>query len=389
MKFHVWKSLMPEDLSFVSLYSGCGGLDLGFAQQGFRPVWANDVDPDAVATYNSIKELRADGHRAVIGDVRAQSLPPKGAADLVIGGPPCQGFSVAGRMDPNDPRSRHVWDFLGVVRRVQPQAFVMENVKSLAVNRRWADLRDALARSASEMGYRVQLIVANASHFGAPQARERMFLVGIRDGGAFILQPTTLDNPPTVRQVLASLPPFGEQGNSTRCTAKITPAKKPVLRRSPYAGMLFNGQGRPLDLERPALTLPASMGGNRTPIVDQESFAYGTESWVVEYHRHLWDGGEPVDVIPSQLRRITLEEAAAIQTFPASVRWHGQQSSQYRQIGNAVPPSLAREAARAIRQALSGESATIAPSDHVQDLTDSLNIRGNLTAAKGTVGSMT
>src|SRR6266702_4848756 len=124
------------DLTFVSLYSGCGGLDLGFARAGARPVWANDIDPFAVETYNRIPKAedpdwrdaaeRFQGHTAVAGDVRllARDLG-EGTADLVVGGPPCQAFSVAGRMDPNDPRSRHVFNFLGDVAKVRPRAFVM------------------------------------------------------------------------------------------------------------------------------------------------------------------------------------------------------------------------------------------------------------------------
>ena len=106
--------------SFVSLYSGAGGLDIGFAAAGFYPIWANDIDADAVATYNGYLGASFD-HEAVVGDIRRQQLPERGSAALVVGRPPCQGFSVAGKMDPNDPRSRHVWDFLGVVKHVQPR----------------------------------------------------------------------------------------------------------------------------------------------------------------------------------------------------------------------------------------------------------------------------
>ena len=146
---------------------------------------------------------------------------------------------------------------------------------------------------------------------------------------------------------------MGKPGNDSLCTAKVTPAKKPVLRRSPFAGMLFNGQGRPLDLERPALTLPASMGGNRTPIVDQHQLERRGESWVIDYHEHLWNGGDPVARVPDHLRRLTVEEAAAIQTFPRGMHHGGRQSAQYRQIGNAVPPKLAEQVAKAIVRSLS------------------------------------
>lgn len=334
--------------TFISTFTGAGGLDIGLAWAGFEPIWANDIDPAAVETYNQVFE----GHVAVMGDLRLQRIPEEGSADLVVGGPPCQGFSVAGKMDPNDPRSRHVWDFLGVVARVRPRVFIMENVKALAVNRRWAALRDSLRLKAESLGYTTQLLVLNASHFGVPQARERMFLIGRLEGKEILPVPVTAGSPPTVRHALAKLPPYGEPGNNTKCRAAITIAKKPVLRRSPYAGMLFNGQGRPLNLDRPAPTLPASMGGNRTPIIDQRELETGRPGWILTYHRHLWEGGEPWDEVPPFLRRITVEEAAALQSFPQGIPWGGGKNAAYRQIGNAVPPLLAMHVGLAVRDAL-------------------------------------
>jgi DNA (cytosine-5)-methyltransferase 1 len=223
----------------------------------------------------------------------------------------------------------------------------------LAVNRRWAQLRDALLREARRrLGYQTELITLRASDFGVPQNRERMFLVGIRDGDPVDPRPVTAAGPPTVRSVLKALPKYGDPGNNTRCIAKVTPAKKPVMRRSPYAGMLFNGQGRPLNLDAPAPTLPASMGGNRTPIIDQEQLESGGECWVIGYHKHLWSGGAPYKRVPKRLRRLTLEECAAIQTFPPDVEWAGRLSSQFKQIGNAVPPRLAFHVAVGVREAL-------------------------------------
>ena len=354
-------------LTFVSLYSGAGGLDLGFARAGFTPVFANDIDPYAVQTYNKLHQVRDpewreaarrfEGHSSVCGDVRvAGANLTEGMADLVVGGPPCQGFSVAGRMDPNDPRSRHVFDFLGLVAKVKPRAFVMENVAALARNRRWADIIEDLKDMAS-LDYKVELVLLNASHWGVPQARERMFLVGVPHGGPdFALpEPPTLDSPPTVRSALSALPHAGEPGNDSLCTAIITLAKSPILRRSPYAGMLFNGQGRAMGLDRPAPTLPASMGGNRTPIVDEGDLYDGDSPWIVDYHRRLFvEGKKSLSKLPSEarLRRLTVEEAAAIQTFPNDVPWQGAQSARFRQIGNAVPPKLAYEVASAVAKTL-------------------------------------
>lgn len=340
-----------KEPTFVSLYSGCGGMDLGFVWAGFRPVWSNDIDPVAVDTH----KLELPAHTATCGDITAGVEPPgRGAADIVIGGPPCQGFSVAGRMDPKDPRSKHVWRFLEVVEDIAPRAFVMENVKALALNRRWTVLIQGLIDFADGLGYDARLYLLNAADFGVPQARERMFLVGVRRGEGFHVAPIpdTAACQPTLRMALDKLPPYGEPGNNTICPAKITIAKAPVLRRSPWAGMLFNGAGRPMDLDRPAPTLPASMGGNKTPIIDQDQLNDGKDPWVVQYHAHLWAGGEPRKLVPKRLRRITVEEAAAIQSFPQGWMWAGSQSARYRQIGNAVPPELAYRVALAVRSSL-------------------------------------
>jgi DNA (cytosine-5)-methyltransferase 1 len=94
------------------------------------------------------------------------------------------------------------------------------------------------------------------------------------------------------------------------------------------------------------------MGGNKTPIIDQEQLDKNAEPWIVGYHDRLWNGGKPLKSIPPRMRRITVQEAAAIQTFPLGMEWQGPQSAQYRQIGNAVPPRLALAAAEAIKDAL-------------------------------------
>jgi DNA (cytosine-5)-methyltransferase 1 len=330
----------------VSLYSGAGGLDIGFHLAGFHSTWSNDIDKFATHTY---KGLFPNVHTTT-GDLLYQKLPKVNDLELVIGGPPCQGFSVAGKMDPNDPRSKHVWNFLGVVEKLNPKGFVMENVKALAVNTRWSGLIDNLKKEAAKMGYKTKLLVLNAADFGVPQARERMFLIGLKDKE--VLNPKPVSKKVTLKSALSTLPKVGTIGNDGLCTAKITPAKNPILRKSPFAGMLFNGQGRPLHLEKFALTLPASMGGNRTPIIDQNQLEFNYDPWVIEYHQHLVKGGKPYKDSPEFLRRITIEEAATIQTFPVGMRFTGTPTTKYRQIGNAVPPLLAYHVALAVRKSI-------------------------------------
>lgn len=334
-------SLAPK--TFLSLYAGAGGLDRGFIDAGLRPTWSNDIDADAVATY-----ARNIGDHVVCGDVDGlrDQIVDRHKPDIVIGGPPCQGFSVAGGMQPDDPRSRHVWTFLDIVSDLEPKAFVMENVKNLAVNDRWGDLISALLARAEAAGFTTRIFVLNASHFGVPQGRERMFMIGIRGVEPQEPPKTTGDKPPTVRDALGELPSYGQAGNDSACTAIVTPARNPVLRRSPFAGLLFNGKGRALNLDAPAPTLPATMGGNRTPIIDQRQLdGEADENWVVGYHHRLSSGRGPVQKVPKRMRRLTVEEAAALQTFPRTWQFVGPQSSKFRQIGNAVPPVLARAVA--------------------------------------------
>lgn len=358
--------------TFISLYAGAGGLDIGFALAGFVPTWVSELDGNAAATHDaalrflseSRPHLKGRAHETHVGDlldIPESDLPAPGAADLVIGGPPCQGFSVAGKMDPEDPRSKHVFHFLDVVERVRPKAFLLENVKALYANKRWQPIRSELESRASGMDYNVKTVLVNAADFGVPQSRERMLMFGVRKdiGTPVDLVKTSAHARPTVRDALAQLPLFGAPGNDSICTAKITLAKTPVLRRSPWAGMLFNGAGRPLDLDAPSMTLPASMGGNRTPIVDQAVLtSSNSHSWVRQYHSTLLGSGarEEVATVPDDLRRLTVQEAAAIQTFPIGMPWIGRQSARYRQIGNAVPPRLGLAAARAIWAAIGGSA---------------------------------
>ena len=336
----------------ISLFSGAGGMDVGFRKAGFEVIWANDFDKDACKTY----ELNHGPHihHGDLDELMPQlaALGKKGGIDCLFGGPPCQGFSVAGKMDAHDPRSKLVWSFMEAVRLTKPTVFVMENVRALAILEKFRAIREGLFKEAMDLGYDVDLVVLNSKDFGVPQGRERMFLVGIkgqRNRFRKLIEEERAEAP-TVREVLLSVGRIGSDVNNRICKAKVTAAATPIMRRSPYAGMMFNGQGRPLNLDGHSTTLPASMGGNRTPIVDDEALYDGSTPWVEEYHAHLMDGGDPIDwtTVPSRLRRLTVDEAIAIQTFPRDYIFAGPQSAAFKQIGNAVPCGLAAAVASAV-----------------------------------------
>ena len=341
----------------ISLFCGAGGMDVGFERAGAKVLFANEFNADAVATYR----VNHPGTHVVEADVRtikkALLAYREQGMELVFGGPPCQGFSVAGKMDPNDTRSTMVWEFFDTVELVCPRFFVMENVKALGELARWEGVRKEIFARARGLGYHSFARVFNAADFGVPQKRERVFFVGVRDGNAsdeerFDALIAAKRRPrASLRDCLLAVGKVGTEANPLTCTARITLASHPVLRKSPYAGMLFNGMGRPLDFNGQANTLPASMGGNKTPIVDERLLHDpSAQDWVVAYHQRVTDGGvpSPVPKVPEYLRRLAIKEAAAIQTFPMDYVFCGEKSSVYRQIGNAVPCALAQAVAEAV-----------------------------------------
>lgn len=344
-------------LRAVSLFTGAGGLDVGFERAGFDIVFANEFDHDAADAWRANRPDKAavmvEGD---IADHLKELVPYAGSIDVVFGGPPCQGFSVAGRMDPNDPRSQLVWRFMDAVAIVEPHVFVMENVAALGRLAKWSAIREGIVSRAESLGYSVAYHVWRASDFGVPQARERVIFVGVRDGDASEfagVMSSFMAAPSKLRDVLLSCGKYGTSENPQTCTSRVTLAKNPVLRRSTYAGMLVNGAGRPVRLDGTAATLPASMGGNKTPIIDE--FALYDETvkpWFETYHDALLAGTTSPDIaiVPDYMRRMTLKEAAAVQTFPDDYVFSGHKTKQYRQIGNAVPCRLAEAVARAVKQ---------------------------------------
>lgn len=338
-------------------------MDIGFSRAGVEIVSANDIDRDACLTYE------ANHPRGIIkcGDINQNLTDIRRfeGVDIVFGGPPCQGFSIAGKMNPDDPRSKLLWTFMEVVEITKPQAFICENVKALAVLDKWAEIRQKLFRLANQLGYQCELIILNSSDFGVPQSRERMFLIGFRGIEDVSNLEARFDQyrkpSPTVRDIILPLGVAGSKNNQRICNAKITLAAKPVMRRSPYAGMLFNGQGRALNPNGYSCALHASMGGNKTPIVDEEHCYFGQNSWVEWYHSYLMKGEEPLplDAAPKRLRRLTIDEALRIQSFPHDYQFIGGQSSVYRQIGNAVPCALAQVVAEVVLDFLTNPELVI------------------------------
>ena len=343
-------------LTAISLFSGAGGMDVGVNSAGFEVVYANEINKHAVETYKA-----NFGGAIKCSDIICEldSMSDYSGVDLVFGGPPCQAFSVAGKMDLDDPRAKLVETFMQVVAAVEPKMFIMENVKALAKLSKFGGVRQSLFKAALSNNYEVDLVTLNAKDFGVPQARERMFFVGIKNAKSFrfkdyinrYYQPEV-----STKDALAHLGKQGSKNNPATCKAIITLAARPILRRSPYAGMLFNGAGRPINPNCPSPTLAASMGGNRTPIIDERQYYGDGNAWVEDYHVHLTDGGMPYDLnsAPPYLRRLTLNEAKVLHSFPSNFVFEGPPSSIYSQIGNAVPCLLSEVVVKALLDIVNG-----------------------------------
>lgn len=343
-------------LRAIDLFAGAGGLSLGLAQAGITPVCAVEVDPLAAASLKTHLPS-AYVHCTDIRNVTFEGY--RGKVELVCGGPPCQPFSSGGLRNAwDDERDMLPW-FVKVIEAVCPDAFLMENVPGLAVGNR-GDYLGNIIKEFGALGYFVTWRILNAADYGVPQSRRRLFVVGMRNRPFVFPRPT--HGPNSLRPHVAVkdvLPPYqiGEPN-----PAAVTYAKKPDLRPSPYHGLLFTGGGRPINRALPSPTILASAGGNKTHFFDDLNL-------VPEYHRHLFQGGEPRTGTLPGARRLTVLESALLQTFPENLTFCGPRSARYQQIGNAVPPLLAKVLGRALVEQIQDcgdESEVLRPSLAVQ-----------------------
>jgi len=166
-------------IKVVGLFSGCGGLDLGFKQAGYDIIWANDILKDACETY----KLNIGKH-IVNEDITKVDLKSIPSADVIIGGPPCQGFSGIGKRNPNDDRSTLVYSYLDVVKKIQPKIFLFENVTGIKSSKALdgSKVIDNLKKAFENIGYYINIYTLNAADYGVPQKRKRVFIIGNKLG---------------------------------------------------------------------------------------------------------------------------------------------------------------------------------------------------------------
>lgn len=322
---------MTKELNAIDLFSGAGGLSLGLDMAGWNVHTALEFNQTAVDTHS----LNLPNTKHLCEDVRGINFKQFKGIDLVAGGPPCQPFSVSGKqLGSNDTRDM-IPEFIRAVKEAKPKAFLMENVAGLTTQK-FMPYLEAQLLELSKLKYNIQWAVLNAADFGVPQKRLRLFVIGTMKGIDFDFPLPTHGSGKipylTVKEALKGTP------KDTPNTAKVVYAKNPILRKSPFAGMLLNGKGRPLNMHGVSHTIPATAGGNRTHILDPKGI-------LKEYHEHLLNGGKPRSGEVEGCKRLTVRESARLQTFPDWFNFIGTKSQQYTQIGNAVPPVLASKVA--------------------------------------------
>ena len=171
----------------VSLFSGGGGLDLGFKQAGYDIIWAIDNEKNAVETYK--KNI---GNHIILGDINKIDLNEIPNGDIVIGGPPCQSFSLVGKRNVEDARGQLVWRYLKIINKIKPKAFVFENVTGIlsAKNSAGEKILDLLKNEFRKIGYVINTKVLNAADYGVPQRRKRVIIVGLMNDSFEFPSPT-------------------------------------------------------------------------------------------------------------------------------------------------------------------------------------------------------
>lgn len=277
-------------MTVVSLFSGGGGLDLGFEAAGFKVDVCVDNDPVACETL----KFNRPSWNVECADIREFDARPYKGADVVVGGPPCQGFSTAGKGDPTDPRNFLWREYMRVVQEVKPRAIVLENVSALTHRRNGDHLSGIMNALASE-GYEFAYQVLNSADYGTPQNRKRLIVIGLLTGEPSLPAPTTAGNPPTVWSAihdLADLPADPEFNHTPNRHAQHVVDRWKSL--GPGETDPNYNRAR-LDPNKPSHTIRA--GGGYGPKGD-----------------HL--GGFHPPIHPTLPRQLTVREAARIQGFP-------------------------------------------------------------------------
>lgn len=317
----------------ISLFSGGGGLDLGASMAGFKSLLVSDVNPTFTKTLKSniphVNVYNDDAMKLTPALVRRLAGGPD-SIDLIIAGPPCQAFSILGsRKSMDDPRGKLTIKYFELVAGLRPKAFLFENVPGLLNVNDGRDFDELFSFIQETTGYTLFKTKLNAMNYGVPQTRERLFIVGFRpdiDSSKFSF-PKKSSAPAKLK--LPEIVPSGIalEGVHELPNQDIRPHTKAVIER--FSKVPQGGRDR------------GSYCDRIDPAEPSHTIVVGSSA-----------GGARPHIHPTENRVITVREAARLQSFPDWYRFIGSSTEQYRQVGNAVPPLLAYEVTKKIREAL-------------------------------------
>lgn len=333
---------MNKEYYYISLFTGAGGLDIGFKEAGFKGLLASDIMPQAQESHRfnypdepylltDIRKLSIDTIKSYVGDKKVS---------VIIGGPPCQGFSNMGNKNSADPRNLLFESYVKIVDAIQPECFLFENVKGLKTmfeGRYFKKVIDAFLR----IGYNLHYSLVDTSNYGVPQKRERIIIFGTRLKKQFLFPPfsdTSYGSLKAYRNVGEAINDLMDKGNEFPNHVALAHSDKVIRRYQliPEGGKLPKPEDLPEDIRRKNF-------GNTYTRLDRNKVS----STIVP-------GNNALPVHPVLDRSLTPREGARIQTFPDSYIFRGDRRSQCIQVGNAVPPLMAAKLADAVRNYLDG-----------------------------------
>lgn len=333
-----YNSMNNQPLTFIEVCAGAGGLSSGLIHAGLTPVLLNDNNKDCCATLR----MNHPGVPVICAPMNELDLTPFiDRVDLLAGGVPCQSFSQAGcRRGLEDPRGELMNQFANMVHTIHPKIFMIENVRGLMTHNGGHTLTEVINLMDPDKLYHIVYRLLNATDYDVPQKRERIFLVGVRkDCNITFRFPDPTGNSPVLGDVLTNVPhSIGAEypAEKQALFAQIPPGgcwvNLPEEQQRAYMGASFASGGgkrgilRRLAMDAPSLTLLC------TPSQKQTERCH-----------------------PTEIRPLNVREYARIQTFPDDYQFHGGMSSQYKQIGNAVPVRMAFHMGLKLRTALMGE----------------------------------
>lgn len=319
-------------MNIISLFAGCGGLDLGFRLAGFNPVWANEYDRTIWDTYQ-FNHTDTILDRRDIRKIHSDEVPD---CIGIIGGPPCQSWSAAGaKRGIDDSRGQLFWDYIRIVRDKQPLFFLAENVSGI-LSARNRDAFTYILSQFEQIGYRVSYKLLNARSFGVPQDRQRVIVVGYRESLGFGFEfPEAGNEVLTLQDAIFDLQtaPISVKGKVDSYHPSIPNHECADLGFS----SIYMSRNRVRSWLEPSFTIQA--GGRHAPLHPQAS-----KMILVDKDKRIFDPNSP-----QPYRRLSVRECARIQTFPDDFIFKYKYIIDgYKMVGNAVPVNLAKVLARKI-----------------------------------------